>query len=189
MELQRSGASCTSANAAGDDEQDEHQCAELQVAPSVVELPLNGAVLTTHDGTIPDGTYSALEARIRPIRADRDKGTGSAAFLKAHPELDGLSVVVKGTYNKTAFTYKGAPRAEFETSFNPPVTVDATKKNLTINVDVSSWFKTQSGTLIDPSTATPGSAAAATVAANIRRSFRAFRDKDRTGHDDDARKP
>jgi hypothetical protein len=186
MELQASGASCTSTAAAGDDKQDEHECDDLQVAPSVVELPVDGTVLTTASGTIPSGTYSALEARIRPIRSSADLGAGSAAFLKAHPELDGVSVVVQGTWNKTAFTYSGTPRAEFEKTFNPPITVDGTTKNLTVQVDLASWFKTSTGTLIDPATAAPGKANESVVAGNIRRSFRAFRDNDRKGHDDDA---
>jgi hypothetical protein len=183
MELQASGASCTSTAAAGDDV--ERECEDLQVAPSVVELPVDGTVLTTANGTIPAGTYSALEARIRPLRSGSDRGAGSVAFLKAHPDLDSVSVVVEGTWNKTAFKYTGTPRAEFETTFNPPITIDSTtKKNITVQVDVASWFKTSSGTLINPTTAAAGQPNASVVAGNIRRSFHAFRDNDRNGRDD-----
>jgi hypothetical protein len=185
MELKRSGATCGGVVATGDDEVDEHECPELQVAPSVVEVPVNGTVVSPFTVNIPAGSYSALEAKIRPVRADNDHGAGSTTFLTAHPELNGVSVVVEGTFNGTAFTYKGAPRAEFEREFNPPLVVDDKPLNVTVNLDLASWFKTQSGTAIDPSTANTGGANAAIVAENIRRSFRAFRDNDRDGHDDD----
>jgi hypothetical protein len=185
MELKRTGASCTSTAAAGDDDVHENECPELQVAPSIVEVPVNGTVVSPFTVNIPAGSYSALEAKIRPVRDDTEHGRGSSAFLTAHPELNGVSIVVEGTFNGTAFTYKGAPRAEFEREFNPPLVVDATPLNVTVNFDLASWFHTSTGAVIDPSTANAGGVNAQTVADNIRRSFRAFRDDDRDGHDDD----
>lgn len=185
MELARSGATCSSTTAAGDDSVNDHDCAELELAPSVVNLPVDSSVVTGLNLAIPAGTYSALEAKIRPVRADSAHGAGSAAFLTAHPELAGVSVLVTGTFNGKAFTYTGAPRAEFETSFNPALVVAALPANLTIHVDLASWFKTQSGGLIDPATAIAGGANVNTVADNIRRSFKAFHDDNHDGHDDD----
>jgi hypothetical protein len=52
-------------------------------------------------------------------------------------------------------------------------------------VDLTNWFKTSSGALIDPATANAGGANAELVSANIARSFVAFRDDDRDGRDDD----
>ena len=190
IELQQSGATCASTTASGDDEGDqrhESECAELQVAPSIVNLPVNGTVVSALDISIPPGTYSALEAKIRPLRNDSDHGQGSSAFLTAHPELNGVSVVVEGTFNGTPFTYKGAARSELERRFDPPLVIDASPLNITVNVDLASWFRSQSGGLIDPSTANAGGANAATVADNIKRSFRAFRDDDHNGQDDDDR--
>jgi hypothetical protein len=190
MELQSAGASCTSEAAAGDDEhdgqnhdgQDDHDCAELNVGPTIVSLPTGSAVKATLEGTIPAGSYSALEARIRPIRADGDKGKASAAFLAANPDWAGKSLIVKGTLNGTPFTYTGTPRAEFETVFDPPLEVGAEPVNITVQVDKSKWFLDPSGAVIDPATADP--VLQAQIAQNIRRSFRAFRDNDRDGHDD-----
>jgi hypothetical protein len=185
MELQRAGASCASATAAGDDDVDEHDCAELELAPTLIDIPVNGTMINALGTAIPAGTYSALEAKIRPLRADRDQGNGSSRFLTAHPELAGVSVRVTGTFNTTKFTYNGSPKVEFEHVFDPPFIVDATHPNLTVNVDLSNWFKSSSGALIDPGTATPGSANGAIVSDNIRRSFKAFRDDDHDGRDDD----
>ncbi len=186
MELARSGASCTSTAAAGDDNMNEHDCAALEVAPTIVSLPVDSSVVSGLSLTVPAGTYSALEAKIRAVRADSDHGAGSAAFLSAHPELAGVSVLVTGTFNGKAFTYTGAPRAEFETSFSPPVVVAATPTNLTVHVELSRWFKTSSGALIDPASAIGTGANVHAVAENIQRSFRAFRDQNRDGHDDDS---
>lgn len=185
IELERVAAGCASSTAAGDDVVDEHECAELELAPSLVDLPVNGTMTSALSVTVPPGSYSAVEGKIRALRADGDQGTGSRAFLAAHPELAGVSVIVTGTFNGKSFTYTGAPRAEFEATFTPPLVVDAAPVNLTVSADVTTWFKTQSGTLIDPSTANAGGASAGAVADNIRRSFKAFRDDDRDGHDDD----
>lgn len=185
MELQRAGATCAATAAAGDDAVNEQECAELELAPSVVDLPVDGSVASVMSVNVPAGTYTSLEAQVRAVRSDGDHGNGSQAFLSAHPDLAGVSVVVTGTLNGTPFTYRGAPRAELETIFNPPLAVDATPVNLTVHADVTTWFKTQSGSVIDPSTANAGGANAGVVSDNIRRSFKAFRDDDRNGHDDD----
>jgi hypothetical protein len=184
-QLQRAGGACTSNTDAGDgDREDDNSCEELELAPTLVTLPVQGTVANALNVTVPAGTYSALEAKIRPVRAKA--GNGSSAFLTAHPDLAGVSVRVQGTFNGKAFTYTGSPKIEFKTSFNPPIVVDSTgaAKNITISVDLANWFKNSSGALIDPSTANTGGANAQLVADNIRRSFKAFRDDDRKGRED-----
>jgi hypothetical protein len=187
VELVRAGATCASDVPSGDDhgDDDESECAELQLAPSLIDLPVDGTIVNKLDFTIPEGTYSALEARLRPIRAGNDGGPASTAFLAAHPDLNGVSVIVEGTLNGNPFSYKGAVSTGIEHTFSPPLTVGATPLSLTVNADLSTWFRTSAGTIIDPNTANPGGANAQLVADNIRRSFRAFRDDDHNGHDDD----
>jgi len=184
MELFHAGGACDSGENAGDDTVDEHACAELELAPSLVDLPVDGALAGVLSVDVPPGDYAALEAKVRAVRAGEGHGEGSQAFLAAHPELAGVSVVVTGTFNGVPFTWTGAPRAEFETSFSPTLAVDDAPVNLTVHADVTTWFKTQSGTVIDPATANPGGPNAGLVTDNIRRSFKAFRDDDRNGHDD-----
>ena len=183
IELQRVGAVCADTAAVGDDTDDEHSCAELSLAPSVIDLPVDATVLSKLGVSVPAGTYSALEVKVRAIRTG-DHGNGSVAFLAAHPELAGVSVVVQGTFNGKAFTYTGSPKAEFEATFNPPLTVTTTGVNLTVNVDLATWFRVSGGALVDPSTANAGGANANVVADNIKRSFKAFRDDNHDGHDD-----
>ena len=186
MELQQVGAACTSTSASGDDdaEHEEHGCAELQVAPTIVDLPVNGTVVTALSMPVPAGTYSGLEAKIHPIGSQWSRGKASTTFLTAHPEFDGVNVVVEGTYNGTPFTYKGIAIGELEHRFDPPLEVGTDPLNLTVNVDMASWVRTSTGTTIDPSTANAGGPNALLVAMNISRSLHAFRDDDHDGHDD-----
>ena len=182
LELERTGASCASTMAAGDDDADEHECAELTRAPAIVDLPVNANLATPIQLSIPAGTYKALEAKIRPVKSGEDHGNGSAAFLTAHPEFAGVTVRVEGTYNGKAFVYTGAPRVEFETEFNPPLVVDAAPVNLTVHIDLATWFRSATGALIDPSST--NALDMQTILQNIRRSFHAFHDDDKNDHDD-----
>lgn len=187
VELVRAGATCTSDAASGDDDgADDNDCAELELAPSVIDLPVNGTVVNALSVTIPEGSYTSLEAKLRPIRTGSDGGRASTAFLAAHPDLNGVSVLVTGTFNGKEFTYRGAPSAGIERSFSPPLTITSgTPMNVTVNADLATWFRNSSGALIDPNTANAGGANARLVEDNIKRSFRAFRDEDHNGRDDD----
>ena len=54
MELARVGATCTSDEAAGDDDPgDAHECAELALAPRVMDLPVNGTMVDALSANIP----------------------------------------------------------------------------------------------------------------------------------------
>lgn len=182
LELQRAGATCTSDVEAGDDNASSTEsCEELELAPTAIDLPVNGTVVDAFRVAVPAGSYSALEAKIRPAEVGR---RGTAAFLAAHPELSGASVRVEGTFNGTAFTYTGDVRAELETRFDPPLVADGSGINVTVAFDLTNWFRTAAGTLIDPATANAGGTNAALVSANIAQSVSAFRDDDHDGRDD-----
>ncbi len=85
------------------------------------------------------------------------------------------------TFNGQAFTFRSALEAEIETEFNRPLVVSAAEPlNLTISVDVASWFRAAGGTVLDPSS--PSNAFA--IGQNIRVSFAAFEDDDRNGTED-----
>ncbi len=158
-------------------------CDELQVGPTLVTLPVDGTTKLVLDALVPTGTYSGLQAKLDAVTANDDE-PGAAAFLTAHPDLQGVSVKVAGVYtdagNQTHnFTFTSGVDAEIEAAFQPPITVGATTSNLTVAVDVASWFKDGSA-VVDPTNA----ANAAAIARNIERSFRAFEDDDRDGVDD-----
>lgn len=177
LELQRAGGSCADSGSSSTD-----SCEELELAPTMIDLPVSGNVVGALSVPVPAGSYSALEAKI--TLADTGRG-GGAALIAAHPELRGASVRVEGTFNGQAFVYTGTTRAQIESRFDPPLVADGSGINVTVAVDLTNWFKTSSGALVDPSTANAGGPNAELVSTNIARSFVAFRDDDRDGRDDD----
>ena len=181
LELKRAGGVCESYTEAGDNSSSTDSCEELELAPTVIDLPVNGNVISALSVSVPAGSYSALEAKITPADPGRP---GAAAMLAAHPELTGASVRVEGTFNGRAFTYTGATRAQLESRFDPPLVADGSGINVTVKVDLTTWFRTSSGTLVDPATANAGGSNSELVATNIARSFVAFRDDDHDGCDD-----
>ena len=172
VELERAAAaSCMTTD-------DDRECEELNLDPMLVDLPLTATVQQALAVAVPAGTYSGLEAKIRAPRSGEDR---TAAFLAAHPDFAGKSIHVEGTFNGVPFTYDGSAEGELELRFNPPMTVaDGATNNITLHVDLSTWFRDGSGNVIDPSNA----GNAALIADNIRRSFHAFEDHDRDGRDD-----
>ena len=157
----------------------EFQCEDVEQAPQLVDIPLNANVKTQLTVAVPEGTYERLDAHIRPP----ESGDASvASFLLLHPEFAGVSIRVKGTYgpNKTAFEYTAPIDAKLELRFNPPFVVTSTAKNITVDVDVASWFTDSLGAALDPT----APANAARIAANIRASFNAFEDDNEDGQSD-----
>lgn len=175
FEREDSLAGCTSSF-------DDDSCEKVEVGPVLVDLPLNGSPLTQITATVPEGTFDEIEFELE--HADDDSAS-ERAFRAAHPEFNGLSVRVEGTFNGQPFTFVSSVRAELELEFDPPLVVGESGHNVTVSVDLAGWFRRTDGTLIDPRTANPGGANAGVVATNIRSSFDAFDDDDRDGRDDD----
>lgn len=175
LELKRSAAAtCPETDTSTDD------CDEVKAGPFLVDLPLTAGATSTLNGSIPAGTYRELELKIhKPTSTTADQ-----AFVTANPNFADASVRVEGTYNGTAFVYTSKVTAQIELEFNPPITLDADNKNVTIKVNLASWF--MNGTsVINPTTANPGQPNESLVNNNIRSSLRGFEDDDRNGHDDD----
>lgn len=178
MELASSTATCSGTT--------EDDCPELHLDPVLVDIPLDAAVATAINVAVPAGSYTKLEAKIDAIAAGSTDVPGAAAFLAAHPDFTNVSVHVEGTWNGQPFSFNTPAEAELELAFNPPLVVDATGMNLTVNVDVASWFRMADGSLIDPATAAPGGQNASIVGENIKRSLKVYEDDDHDGQDDHA---
>lgn len=154
------------------------ECEDVSRDPVLVDIPVDNAVHSVINVPLAQGTYTKLEAKLEPARDD------ATAFNTANKDLVGKSVRVEGKYKGTAFVFTSAVRAGLEMEFNPPLVIDATTKNATVNLDVGKWFLDSSNAVIDPTTATPGSSALEQINANIRRSFHVFEDDEKAGVDD-----
>jgi hypothetical protein len=163
---------------------DSDDCAEIESGPRLVDLSLGDAGAPTVAAVsvpIPTGTYSELELKLRPL----NPGSGEdRAFIAAHPELAGVSARVRGTWDGAPFEYTTSLDEEIELDFVPPLEVAESGVNITVNLDVLSWFRNADGTLIDPRTAVTGQPNASVVSANIGTSLAVFQDDDHDGHDD-----
>lgn len=165
LKLASGDATCVDDDDANDvdeanDEHDEQGCEPVRVEPVVVDLPLDGTTKVVFDALVPTGTYARLHAKLEDVTVG---GVFTDAGGTDHP-----------------FTFMSHVRARVEMDFATPVTVDANTTNLTIDVDVGSWFKDATGAVIDPT----NSANQEVIDHAIRASLRAFKDDDRDGDDD-----
>lgn len=156
-------------------------CEELKIGPVLVDLPLTPGVVTALTAAVPAGTYQEVEFN---IHKPGDDDASDKSFVTANPDFANSSVRVEGTYNGTPFVFTSAVSQDVELEFNPPLVVDASAPNLTIQVDVGSWFSDAGGSVIDPASANPGQPNASLVAAKIRASLAAMDDDDRDGKAD-----
>jgi hypothetical protein len=168
-------------DAADQDEADDHDsCDARALGPILVDLPLNSGPQQQFAIDIEPGTYTAVRFHIHKANSGSE-----APFLAEHPEFVGTSIRVTGTFNHEPFTYTTSLNAVQHQRFDSPVTVDASgTTDVTLLVDLSTWFLGPNGALVDPATAMPGGANEHLVWDNIRRSFQAFNDHDHNGHPD-----
>lgn len=160
---------------------DDHDCSELKAGPVLLDLPLGAGATRSFSVAVDTGSYSKLEFKIHKPSSSDD-----ASFVAAHPDFDGVSIMVTGTYNGTAFTYTTDLDAEQETEFNPPLTVtDSTGASLTLFVDLATWFANAGNTgLVDPESALKGQPNEGLVKDHIEASLKSFEDEDHDGGDD-----
>src|SRR5260370_19186374 len=134
---------------------EEDDCAELKLGPTLVYLRVDATTqVMLEDVAIPAGTYSVVQAKLDAVTPDDDE-PGASAFLTAHPDFQGISVKVTGVFTDAsstthAFTFTSTVDAEMAMRFEPPVTLASDTKNFTIAVDIASWFKDATGTVLDP---------------------------------------
>jgi hypothetical protein len=148
---------------------------EVASGPYLLDLSgatLDGAVSKVLDASFTPGTYSEVEFEVHNPQSGE---TAANADLKDLVDA-GASILVDGTIDGAAFTFKTAVTAEQKFEGN---LVLATGSNLTLNVDAASWF-TANGARLDPR----DEANRSQIENNIQKSFKAFKDDDHDGHQD-----
>ncbi len=142
------------------DDNDERECEPIRVDPVQVNLPLDGTTKVILDALVPAGSYLGLRAELESVN------------------VVGVFTDAGGTDH--AFTFTSEAHGEVSVDFAAPITVDAGTSNLTIDVDVGSWFKDAAGAILDPNNALNQEA----IEHAIRASFHAFEDDNHDGDDD-----
>ncbi|MFI5234527.1 MAG: hypothetical protein ACHQXA_02345 [Gemmatimonadales bacterium] len=154
-------------------------CGEFKAGPLLVELPVSGGAQQQFTVGVDSGTYTSVLFQIH-----RPSGAADSAFLAAHPEYHGVSIRVAGHWNGAPFVFTTGVSTVQRVDFDPPLVVGSDPVTFTLMVDMSGWFKSDDGTLVDPVTALDDSTNAPLVHRNIERSFHVFRDDDHDGRDD-----
>ena len=164
----------------------EDACEEVNAGPSIIDLPLTPGASQAFTVSVDTGTFGQMHLQIHVLTDN----PADQALLTQRPEFDGISVRAKGTFkagaaDATAFIYTNDLTANQELQFASPLTVGtAGPVELTLMVDVHTWFLDSSGNLIDPATAADGEPNEGIVTQNIRSSFHAFEDENHDGEDD-----
>ena len=135
-------------------------CGEVRVGPTIVDLPVDGSVVTIPGNTVPPGTFREIDLRISLIR-------------------------LQGTFNSKAFDVTVPIGAKAEIALDPPVTVAADSAvAITVNLPVNTWFVKADSSLIDPNKLRTDPMLQALVRMKIASSIRAFEDHDHNGQPD-----
>ncbi len=179
IELERANAeTCDSVTVGHDD------CEEFELGPVLLDLPLNGDVAQLVAIQIDTGTYDEIEFDIHKVSNDDAE---DAAFRQAYPHMAGQSIRVEGTFNGEPFVYETDLDEEQEYDLVPPLVIDSAPAatNVTVRIDISTWFRDGSGALVDPTSANKGEVNEGLVKENIKNSIDAFEDEDEDGEDDE----
>jgi hypothetical protein len=152
------------------------------VGPVLINLPVNGATATQVTISIESGTYTEVDFDIHKVsNGDPD----DAQFRTDHSDLIDTSIRVRGTYNGTSFTYVTdlMDTQKYDLPQSLIIGENTVSANVTIVLDLSTWFVDAQLNLVDPTSANKGEANENLVKDNIKASIRAFEDADRDGSD------
>ncbi|HSE47385.1 MAG TPA: hypothetical protein VLA89_18970 [Gemmatimonadales bacterium] len=167
------------------DDGNQDACETVNAGPFLLDLPLGSGVEKIFSVAVDTGTFDELRIR---LHKPEDDGTDPAdvAFLAAHPDFASISIRATGTWNGSPFTFTSDLDADQEMRLDPPLVVTDAGANVdvTLKVDVATWFADGAGGLVDPATAGQSGQNENLVRDNIQQSFDAFQDEDHDGHDD-----
>lgn len=164
--------------------EDNDDCEEFVIGPLLLDLPLHGSVETQVSVVVDTGTYDEIEFQIHD---PSDDSPGDSAFRDANPLFSKTSIRVEGTFNGQPFVYETDLDVEQEIELADPliVTDQTATTNVTLTVDLDTWFRNLSGGLVDPQSGNKGNVNEDLIKENIKTSFKAFEDEDHDGDDDD----
>jgi len=153
---------------------------EFETGPIVVNLNLNGTTTTIKEIEVDPGSYDEIEYE---VHKPEDNETPPDPDFKIGTSGDErFSVIVEGLYDGQEFLYRSSENMEQEQELDQPLVIDGdTSINVTLSVDLSTWFVDALGNDLDPTLEENRNA----IDESIKRSFEAFEDDDSDGERDD----
>ena len=176
-----SSSSYSSSYSSSGDDDDEDDCAEIRVGPYLVDVPVNGADGARVAVAVPAGTYSSIRLWLYKVTSG---DSADVAFRQANPDFRDISVRLTGTFNGTPFTFTNNVNAKLTVPLTAPLVIGTGGENVTVTIDLTTWFLRPSGGLYSPAAANTPGQVRTQVQNNIRNAFRAFRDDDKDGRED-----
>lgn len=177
IELERLFKECPEDSGIGDND----ACEKFETAPTLFTLDLGGGASQVVTTFIGEGVYDELEFDVHKVGDDPE----DLEFLALHPTFEDVSIRVTGRFNDNPFVYENDFNEEQETELFPPLEVSPGQDtNLTMVLDLGTWFVRSDGRLVDPLTANKGGPNENLVRNNIRDSIEgtdAFEDRDHRG--------
>lgn len=166
------------------DDDDGAEGEEFRSDPMVIDLPLDGTPLEIAVADIPDGSYHKVSFRIHKPDAVEELPEGGEEFRIGESGNERFSVIVDGVVDAQDFQYRSSKSMQQKVDFEADLVIDENTGdvNVTLLVDVSTWFVDESETFLDPFN-TSGSNTSA-IDKSIRESFRIFKDKNKDGQPD-----
>jgi hypothetical protein len=160
-----------------DESMDGTEREEVEAGPFLVDVSgssLSGQAAHVLDMSVAAGTYDELEIKIQKLEDSDAKGDAKFADMVAKE----ASVIIDGKIDGQDFSFVSAlsVEQEHEASF----TIGEGAGNITLNLDVTKWFTSESGQRLDPRQSTNKSA----IEESIKRSIDAFDDDDEDGAED-----
>lgn len=186
IELKRQVDDCPD-DGSGDSGSDDDACEEFSTDIRLFDVPLDGSVEQVLTVQAPVDTYDELEFEVHKPDDDDQQGR---QFIEDNPAFADVSIRAVGTFNGEPFVYETDLNEDQEVQLDPPLVVEegGDPVNVTLRLDVSTWFVDSSGALVDPREAdldSGNSAAQDLVEANIESSIEVFEDDDGDGEAED----
>lgn len=139
-------------------------CRLVRVGPTLIDLPLDGKVVTLPANAVPAGTFKEVAVRISLVR-------------------------LMGTYDTKSFDVTIPVNAKSEVEFETPLEVLADSAvALTVNFPVDTWLVNTDGSLVDPNALVGSPSLMSSVKRRIAASIRAFEDNDHDGREDHSKR-
>lgn len=152
---------------------------EFETGPLVISLNLDSSVTPVAVHDVKAGTYDEIEFK---LHKPEDTETPPDPDFKIGTSGDErFSIIVRGTYYGQDFLFRSTQNMEQEIELPEPLVLEEDRQvNVTLNVDLSTWFVDQQGNDIDPTLEQNRQA----IDESIKQSFEAFEDNDIDGEVD-----
>ena len=160
---------------------DDDDCAEIRAGPFLVNVPVNGADGARVAVAVPAGTYTSIRLWLHKVTGG---DSADVAFRQANPDFRDISLRLEGTFNGTPFKFVNDVNAKLTVPLTKPLVIATGGADVTVAIDLSTWFLRSSGGLYSPTAANTPGQVRAQVQNNIRNAFRAFTDKNKDGRED-----